>query len=114
LPFTKSTLCFSFQYFESVALGKQVVEGIFRQGPSVLFLGDVPDRDRFFYYYKTPKDLARLFKHMLQQRNDMGKLWSVEELIAIATSLGKHGKKVVQPSSFPYAHYRMDFMISHS
>jgi len=114
LPFTKSTLCFSFQYFETVSLGKQVVEGIFNQGPSVLFLGDVPDRDRFFYYYKSWRDLARLVKHMLQQRNDMGKFWSLEELTFIAKSLGKQGKKVTQPDSFPYAHYRMDFLISNS
>ncbi len=111
-PFTKSTLCFSFQYFESVALGKQVVDGIFRQGPSVLFLGDVPDRDRFFNYYKSVKDMARLLKQMLLQRNDMGKFWSREELLFIAKSLGKQGQKLLQPPSFPYSHYRMDFLIN--
>ena len=112
LPFTKSSLCFSFQYFETVSAGKQVVEGIFKQGVSALFLGDVPDRERFFYYYKSLKDLSRLAFQMLRQRNDMGKFWSEDELSYIAKSLGKQGQKIIQPSNFPYAHYRMDYLFN--
>ncbi len=110
--FTKSTLCFSFQYFESVQSGLQVVEGIFKHTQQQLFLGDIPDRDKFLVYYNTPLKLARLVKQMLFGQNDMGKFWSEYELAFIAKQAGGIGKKTIQPWHFPYAHYRMDYTIS--
>jgi ubiquinone/menaquinone biosynthesis C-methylase UbiE len=110
--FTKSTLCFSFQYFESVQQGLQVVTGVFKHTKGALFLGDIPDRDRFFVYYNSFAKLGRLIKQMLFQQNDMGKFWSETELNFIAQAVHKKGEKLLQPRHFPYAHYRMDYVFS--
>ncbi len=110
--FTKSTLCFSFQYFESVQAGLKVIEGVFKHTRGPLFIGDIPNRDRFFVYYHSPVELARLVKQMLFNRNDMGKFWSEYELDFIAKKIGGKGRKISQPDHFPYAHYRMDYLIS--
>jgi 2-polyprenyl-3-methyl-5-hydroxy-6-metoxy-1,4-benzoquinol methylase len=112
--FTKSCLCFSFQYFETVEQGKTVVENIFGKmdREAKLLLVDVPDRERWFVYYNSIRKIVRLLKQMLQQRNDMGKFWSEEELLFIGRSLNLEGQKILQPSHFPYAHYRMDYLFS--
>jgi hypothetical protein len=48
---------------------------------------------------------------MLLQKNDMGKFWSIEELDFIAKKCHLNGLKVIQPEVFPYAHYRMDYLL---
>jgi ubiquinone/menaquinone biosynthesis C-methylase UbiE len=110
--FTKSTLCFSFQYFESVQLGLQVVKGVFKHTKGSLFVGDIPDRDSFFVYYNSFAKLGRLVKQLLFQQNDMGKFWSSTELDFIAKAVHKKGEKRPQPVFFPYARYRMDYIFS--
>lgn len=109
--FTKSTLCFSFQYFESVQQGLQVVKGVFKHTQGSLFLGDIPDRDYFFVYYNSFAKIGRLVKQLVFQQNDMGKFWASTELDFIAKTLHKQGKKLPQPAHFPYAHYRMDYLM---
>jgi ubiquinone/menaquinone biosynthesis C-methylase UbiE len=108
--FTKSTLCFSFQYFESEQLGLQVVRGIFKQGVKRLFITDIPDSEHFLVYYHSFLKLARLLKQNLFKQNDMGKFWSEKELLYIAKSLGLKGNKILQPAYFPYSAYRSDFI----
>jgi ubiquinone/menaquinone biosynthesis C-methylase UbiE len=112
--FTKSTLCFSFQYFETPQQGQAVIAQIFQRIGSrgALYLGDVPDRDKWFVFYNSIPKMLRLVKQMMQQRNDMGKFWSADELDHIAKTLGLEGEKIVQPAHFPYAHYRMDYLLS--
>ena len=111
--FTKSTLCFSFQYFESVELGLRVIEQLVQllNSEGFIYLADIPDREKWFMYYDTPTKMLRLFKQMLLQQNDMGKFWSEEELNFIATKCNMKGFKMTQPNTFPYAHYRMDYLI---
>jgi ubiquinone/menaquinone biosynthesis C-methylase UbiE len=108
--FTKVTLCFSFQYFESVSLGLQLVQGVLKHTTGPLFLGDVPDRERFFVYYNSFPKIGRLIKQMLLQQNDMGKFWSYHELAFVAKQLNRKCQKIQQPKDFPYAHYRMDYL----
>jgi ubiquinone/menaquinone biosynthesis C-methylase UbiE len=110
--FTKATLCFSFQYFESVQAGLQVVAGILKHTKKELLLTDIPDRDKFMTYYNTPMKLLRLAKQMLLQQNDMGKFWGENELGFISGLVHKSGRKIIQPASFPYAYYRMDYLFS--
>lgn len=109
---TKASLCFSFQYFETVQAGLQVVQGMMHQGAQQILLTDIPDRSKFFTYYHSLPKLLRLIKQHLQQQNDMGKFWSEEELNWIAKQMNAAGTKITQPSSFPYAHYRMDYLMS--
>jgi hypothetical protein len=111
--FTKSTLCFSSQYFESVSLGLLVVEQLknILQSNGTIFLTDIPDREKWFAYYDSPLKIVRLLKQMLLQKNDMGKFWSIEELDFLAKKCHLNGLKVIQPEVFPYAHYRMDYLL---
>lgn len=111
-PITKASLCFSFQYFESVPNGLKVIEGMLNHGATQILLTDIPDRTFFFTYYSTFPKLIRLAKQMLLQQNDMGKFWSVDELNWIAARLGLQGVKHTQPAHFPYAHYRMDYVFT--
>jgi cyclopropane fatty-acyl-phospholipid synthase-like methyltransferase len=110
--FTHASLCFSFQYFESVQSGLKVVQGVFKHTKGSLFLGDIPDREQFFVYYNSFVKLGRLLKQMLFQQNDMGKFWSENELDFIAKGVQRSGEKRIQPKHFPYAHYLMDYLIS--
>jgi cyclopropane fatty-acyl-phospholipid synthase-like methyltransferase len=111
--FTKSTLCFSFQYFESIEQGLNVLIQQCKLLPpkATILLTDIPDSDRWFRYYNTPLKMLRLFKQMVLQRNDMGKFWSERELGYICEKLNVKGFKLNQPSTFPYANYRMDYLI---
>lgn len=111
--FDKINLYFSFQYFESFDKGKQVVThlaALLKPGGKLL-LGDIPDRSRFFVYYHSFQRIAQLIKQQLQNKNDMGKFWSEDELMLICKQLGLHGTYLKQPSHLPYAHYRFDFLI---
>jgi len=112
--FTKATLCFSFQYFETVQQGLQVMRGMVQHGVTHILITDIPDRRRFFAYYNSPIKLLRLMKQMLLQQNDMGKFWSATELNWITKQLDANGTKIIQPDTFPYAHYRMDYLINTS
>jgi 2-polyprenyl-3-methyl-5-hydroxy-6-metoxy-1,4-benzoquinol methylase len=112
--FDKISLYFSFQYFERVDQGRQVIENLVRccKPGGLILLGDIPDREKFFSYYDSVKKLGRLILQMLRGKNDMGKFWSSEELNVICRDLGMKGEKLVEPASLPYAHYRMDYLIS--
>ncbi|MES2558979.1 MAG: class I SAM-dependent methyltransferase [Bacteroidota bacterium] len=111
--FTKATLCFSFQYFESVQLGLLALEQLCNLLPAngLIYLSDIPDREKWFIYYDTPVKMLRLLKQMLLQQNNMGKFWSEEELAIISQKCNATGTKITQPETFPYAHYRMDYLI---
>lgn len=107
------TLCFSFQYFETVAQGMTVIRNLIhllKPGGRIM-LTDVPDRARFFSHYHSPARIAGLVVQMARGRNVMGKFWGTDELAYICAELGVKGEKVEQPGHFPYAHYRMDYLI---
>ncbi len=109
----KINLYFSFQYFENFEQGKLVVSQLLRylKPGGKLLLGDVPDRSRFFVYYHSAKRIVQLIKQQLQNRNDMGKFWSEEEMQLICKQLDVSGTFLKQPKHLPYAHYRFDYLI---
>lgn len=111
--FDRITLCFSFQYFETIEAGTQVLKHLVSllnpQGK--IILTDIPDQAKFFTYYHTFSKLIRLIKQKLTHKNDMGKFWSEDELHSITKELGMVGEKINQPKHLPYAHYRMDYVI---
>lgn len=114
LSFDKINLYFSFQYFESFDNGKKVIENLlpFVKKEGKIFLGDIPDSIKFFEYYNTPLRLIQLVKQTLQNKNNMGKFWSENELKLICEQLKINGKKLTQPEQLPYSHYRMDWLIN--
>jgi 2-polyprenyl-3-methyl-5-hydroxy-6-metoxy-1,4-benzoquinol methylase len=112
--FNAITLCFSFQYFETVEKGQKVIANLLPllKSGGKLLLTDVPDRARFFNHYNTPGRIAGLVVQMAKGKNVMGKFWSEEELSHICKQLEVKGEKLTQPKHFPYAHYRMDYLIT--
>lgn len=113
-PFDIINLYFSFQYFESVVQGEQVIRNLLSllKPGGVLLLGDVPDQERFFRYYNSIRRILQWIKQSLTQTNDMGKFWSEEELNLICSRCQVTGEKLKQPAHLPYAHYRMDYRIT--
>lgn len=108
------TLCFSFQYFETVEQGFIVIENLLplvKNGGTIL-LTDIPDRAHFFKHYNKISKIAGLIVQMAKGKNVMGKFWSEEELAYICKRLDVQGEKLIQPKQFPYAHYRMDYLIT--
>lgn len=112
--FDAVTLCFSFQYFETVEKGFTVISNILPllKNGGKLLLTDIPDRARFFNHYNTFGRIAGLVVQMAKGKNVMGKFWSEEELDLICKRLHVKGEKLMQPGHFPYAHYRMDYLIT--
>ena len=106
-------LYFSFQYFESYELGKQVVENLVKHAKpgSKILIGDITDKRKFFKYYNTPKRLFALLKQTLIGKNDMGKFWHPNELFQICKELKIKGRVEEQETWQPYCHYRFDFLI---
>jgi ubiquinone/menaquinone biosynthesis C-methylase UbiE len=116
IQFDRINLYFSFQYFDSVHKGRKVIEHmlpLLAPGGKIL-LGDIPDREYFFVFYNSIRKIAYLIKKMLEDKNDMGKFWSEEELLLICKQLGLKGEKLSQPRNLPYSHYRMDFILSNN
>lgn len=112
--FDAVTLCFSFQYFETVEKGLSVIEQmlpLLKSGGQIL-LTDVPDRARFFRHYHSLSRIAGLVIQMAKGNNVMGKFWSEEELAFICKQLNVRGEKLVQAKQYPYAHYRMDYLVT--
>jgi ubiquinone/menaquinone biosynthesis C-methylase UbiE len=108
------TICFSFQYFDTVEKGFMVISQLvplLKHGGHIL-LTDVPERSNFFSYYNSIPKLISLIKQMAFGANLMGKFWSEDELAFICQENGLSGKKINQPKHFPYANYRMDYLIT--
>ena len=111
--FDRITLCFSFQYFETIDTGKRVIQHLISllKPHGKIILTDIPDQSNFFNYYHSFAKILRLIKQKLTNKNDMGKFWSEDELNGIVHNLGMKGKKYKQPKHLPYANYRMDYVI---
>ncbi len=111
--FDKTLLYFSFQYFETYAMGKQVIQNLLlhTHPGGHLLIGDICDKRKFFSYYHSPKKLWNWFKQKLTKRNDMGKFWHPNELLRICHELGVKATVIEQENWQPYAHYRFDVLI---
>ena len=108
------TMCFSFQYFNTVEKGFTVISQLvplLKHGGHIL-LTDVPERSQFFSYYNSIPKVLSLIKQMATGANLMGKFWAEDELAFICNENGLMGKKIKQPQHFPYAGYRMDYLIT--
>jgi 2-polyprenyl-3-methyl-5-hydroxy-6-metoxy-1,4-benzoquinol methylase len=111
--FDRITLCFSFQYFESIESGKQVIQHLISllKPDGKIIITDIPDQSKFFNYYHSIPKILRLIRQKLTNKNDMGKFWSEDELNRIVNNMGMKGEKHKQPKHLPYANYRMDYVI---
>lgn len=112
--FHRITCCFSFQYFETFNQGLTAIQNLlpYLHPQGKIILTDIPDRKRFFHYYNSYSRMFYLAIQMAQNKNDMGKFWSEDELNLIAKELELQGQKIVQPTYLPYAAYRMDYVFT--
>lgn len=111
--FDKIYLSFSFQYFETYDEGKEVLSRLLkhsRSGTKIL-ISDIPDKSRWGAFYNTFLKKFFYYKQKLSGNEIMGKFWSEDEMKRICYELGVKGRKIIQPSHLPYAHYRFDWLI---
>lgn len=110
--FDKIYLQFSFQYFDKKE-GRRVVRQLLRclKSNGKIFIGDIPNKDKFSVYYDSPVKKLRFFKGKMFNKNEMGKFWEVSELDKICKKLGVKGTYLAQPKELPYSHYRFDYLI---
>lgn len=111
--FDKIYLQFSFQYFDKKKDGKNVIEGMLKclKPNGKIFIGDIPDKDKFTSFYNSPVKKLRFFKGKLLNKNEMGKFWKTSELNTICKKLNVKGTFLEQPEKLPYSHYRFDYLI---
>lgn len=112
-PFDKICLNYSFQYFEKYEIGHDVIAGLLNllAPGGKLFLGEIPDHEKRWKFYRTWLSRAFLLYHTLLRKNIMGKFWKQKELDSICRELKVKGSFLEQPKNFPYAHYRFDYLI---
>jgi 2-polyprenyl-3-methyl-5-hydroxy-6-metoxy-1,4-benzoquinol methylase len=106
-------ICFAFQYFDTFNKGKEIISALssITKPGGVIFLSDVPDKNKFYHYYNTLSKRVRYLFNELTGKNDMGKFWSSTELDKICSLLNLDGKTLPQPHFLPYSNYRMDYII---
>ncbi|OYU95732.1 MAG: hypothetical protein CFE21_11375 [Bacteroidetes bacterium B1(2017)] len=111
--FDKVVLYFSFQYFESYEMGKDVIKNLLKHARpgALLLIGDIPDKRKFFTYYNSPKKLLSYYKQVFKGTNNMGKFWHPNELHMICQELEVIGAPMEQEAWQPYSHYRFDYLI---
>lgn len=111
--FDKICLYFSFQYFESVSKGEEVISNLLKHAKpgARILLGDIPDQRKFFVYYNSPRKISSWLKQSVTGKNDMGKFWHPDELLKICNSLGVKASVIEQESWQPYSQYRFDFLL---
>lgn len=111
--FDKIYMQFSFQYFEKRNQGKKVIAEMLKclKPNGKIFLGDVPECDKFDEFYNTPIKKLRFYKDKLLRKNEMGKFWKVSAIDEICKDNNVKGSVLEQPQECPYSHYRFDYLI---
>lgn len=111
--FDKICLYFSFQYFESISKGEEVIANLLKHAKpgAQILLGDIPDQRKFFVYYNSPRKISSWLKQSITGKNDMGKFWHPDELLKICHSFGVKARVLEQESWQPYSQYRFDFLL---
>ena len=111
--YDKILLYFSFQYFDTFEKGKQVISEMSRllKPQGVIWIGDVPDYDRYGNHYRTIREKMRFHYAYFTGKNLIGKFWKQKEMAKIADSLSLSLERIMQPEDLPYAHYRSDYCL---
>jgi hypothetical protein len=104
---------FSFQYFDKKNQGDKVISELLKclNPNGKIFIGDIPEWNKFSDYYNTVMKKLRFYKDRLLLKNEMGKFWKVTKIDAICKSIGVKGTYLKQPQECPYSYYRFDYLI---
>tara|TARA_B110000967_G_scaffold198944_1_gene232703 strand:+ start:147 stop:818 length:672 start_codon:yes stop_codon:yes gene_type:complete len=111
--FDKIYMQFSFQYFDKKNQGDKVISELLKclNPMGKIFIGDIPECDKFPDYYNSVIKKLRFYKDRLLLKNEMGKFWKVSELKAICLKNDVKGTYLIQPKELPYSYYRFDYLI---
>ena len=111
--FDKIYMQFSFQYFDKKNQGNKVISELLKclNPNGKIFIGDIPECDKFSEYYNTVMKKIRFYKDRLLLKNEMGKFWKVTKIDAICKGFGVKGTYLKQPQECPYSYYRFDYLI---
>lgn len=75
----------------------------------LLFIGDIPDRERLWSFYNTPERQALYFDNYIAGRDVVGTWFDKTWLLRLAESVGFRQAQVLeQPSEQIYSHFRFD------
>jgi SAM-dependent methyltransferase len=75
----------------------------------LLFVGDVPDRDRLWNFYNTSERRTAYFENLVADRDVVGSWFQSEWLRNLAAHVGfEHSEMVPQPTELIYSHFRFD------
>jgi SAM-dependent methyltransferase len=95
---------------ETVALFRDIFSWLRPAG--VLFVGDVPDRNRLWCFYDTPERRALYFDSRITDRDVVGTWYDAEWLVRLAESTGfRQAKPLPQPPELIYTHFRFDLKV---
>ena len=79
-------------------------------GASLLVFAGIPDRDRKFCFYNTPRRKISYLSGLVRQNDLLGTWWAREQVQAAAESAGFRAN--ITDSAAPYsAHYRFDAVL---
>ncbi len=111
--FDKIYMQFSFQYFDKKNQGNKVISELLKclNPNGKIFIGDIPECNKFSEYYNTAMKKLRFYKERLLLKNEMGKFWKVTKIDAICKGFGVKGTYLKQPQECPYSYYRFDYLI---
>jgi ubiquinone/menaquinone biosynthesis C-methylase UbiE len=117
--FDKAYCYFSFQYFDKnkreLLLAK--LSRITKRG-GCIFLGDIPDKNRMWNFYESPKKYYReKFSRLLQFKEgecDLGWWIDPAEIVGWCDKHKLKASIIPQDKNLPHAHYRFDVLIHNS
>lgn len=111
--FDKINLYFSFQYFDTLEIGQEVMIQLAQRlvpGGKIL-IGDVPDAAKINIFYSSFLQRLRYRLARFRGRDQMGKFWKESEMKQIAAQAGLSIQQLQQPPDFLYQHYRVDYLL---
>lgn len=108
--FSRILLYAGIQYLsegEAVALLRETFKWLKPGG--LLFVGEVPDREKLWSFYNTPERLALYFDNQIMDRDVVGTWFDKSWFLRLAESTGFQQAHVIrQPAEQIYAHFRFD------
>jgi cyclopropane fatty-acyl-phospholipid synthase-like methyltransferase len=78
----------------------------------LLFVGDIPDRNRLWSFYNTPERRVLYFDNCITDHDVVGTWYEAEWLVQLAQSIGfRQVEAIPQPPELINAHFRFDLKV---
>jgi len=113
VSFTKVYMYEALQHF-----GEEDLESLLRvirtmiTEEALVYFGSVPDKERIWHFYNTPKLRDEYYRRKAEGREAMGTWWEYLTLESIAASMGFRCNRLSQSPQLYTAHYRYDVLLT--